>query len=369
MSTLEKAKGFNDRRRLWSLVDFEHPDVEPRLVAIVAEVLRNYPVDGVELDFLRAPFYFRTAYEGKPATERQRGLLTRLVQSIRRVVLRESERQGKPLLLAARVPVTTALCRRVGIEIASWFEEKLIDVLALGGGYVTFDQPMAPLIALAHRHDVPVYPCLSESGLLYRPPRGKGEPMAPAAWNGAALRCWEAGADGIYVFNLFPGPGPHLQRERAVAILKAIGSKERLARADRVFAVSDAGNYMPAHYWARDAEEFSGALPASLDPRPATTIPLVVAGPVEQEGLSARTELRLDFTGLAGADVPTVRLNAHALGQPSRSATIAGVRRLHFMVPSGAARTGTNEIRVEARSDRVKLAGAELWIRAAKTGG
>src|SRR5262249_25564909 len=64
MSILAATKNLNDRRRLWSLVDFEHPDVEPRLVAIIEEVLQNYAVDGVELDFLRAPFYFRTAYEG-----------------------------------------------------------------------------------------------------------------------------------------------------------------------------------------------------------------------------------------------------------------------------------------------------------------
>ena len=30
--------------RLWSLVDFEHPDVEPRLLAIIEEVLQNYDV-------------------------------------------------------------------------------------------------------------------------------------------------------------------------------------------------------------------------------------------------------------------------------------------------------------------------------------
>lgn len=38
MSTLDKAKDFNVRQRLWSLVDFEHPDVEPRLGEIVQDV-------------------------------------------------------------------------------------------------------------------------------------------------------------------------------------------------------------------------------------------------------------------------------------------------------------------------------------------
>ena len=93
MAALADVSSFNDRRRLWSLVDFEHPDVEPRIVAIIEEVLCNYPVDGVELDFLRAPFYFRTTYEGKPATDKQVEVLTRLVASVRKMVLAESERR------------------------------------------------------------------------------------------------------------------------------------------------------------------------------------------------------------------------------------------------------------------------------------
>src|SRR5262245_41301666 len=104
MSTLERSRDFNDRRRLWSLVDFEHPDVEPRLVEIIREALQSYDLDGVELDFLRAPIYFRTAYEGQPVTDVQRGILTRMLRRIRDLVLDESQRQDRPLLLAARIP-------------------------------------------------------------------------------------------------------------------------------------------------------------------------------------------------------------------------------------------------------------------------
>jgi uncharacterized lipoprotein YddW (UPF0748 family) len=71
MAALADVSELKDRRRLWSLVDFEHPDVEPRIVAIIEDVLRNYPIDGIELDFMRAPFYFRTTYESKPATDKQ----------------------------------------------------------------------------------------------------------------------------------------------------------------------------------------------------------------------------------------------------------------------------------------------------------
>lgn len=363
MAALADVSNLNDRRRLWSLVNFEHPDVEPRIVAIVEEVLRNYPVDGVDLDFLRAPFYFRNTYEGQPASDRQLEIFTRLVASVRKLVLAESERQGRPLLLSARVPVTKSLCRYLGIDIARWLSEGLIDVLAVSGGYVAFDQPVQELIELGHQHDVPVYPCLSLSGLVYRAPRGKGEPQPPAAWNGAAARFWEAKADGIYSFNLFPGPGTPEQREHAVTILKTIGSRETIANANQMFAVCDAGWSMPAHFWAKDAEEFSHALPVALDGKPAITVPLFVANVGADGDALPPTELRLDFSGLADAEVPTVSLNSQRLTPPADSEIVGEVRRFRYRVPANNSHTGSNEIRVEGISDKVKLAGAELWIQ------
>jgi hypothetical protein len=363
MSTFEKTRGFNDRRRLWSLVDFERPEVEPRLVAIIEEVLRNYPVDGVELDFLRGPFYFRTAYDGQPATDKQLAILTRLVRRIRDTVLRESERQSKPFLLTARVPVTRALCRRIGIDIDTWLKDSLVDVLALGGGYVAFDQPAAAMIALGHKHGVPVYPCLSQSGLMYRPPRGKGEPQPVAAWNGAALNLLEAGADGIYVFNLFPGPGPKTQHDDAVTILKTIGSKKSLLQADRLFAVSDAGWSMPAHYWANNAEEYCSGVPVALNGKLVTTVPLNVAGPIAPAGQMVQIDLRLDFTDLPPTAIPAAEFNSRPLGEPARTEKIATLRRFHYRLPANSTKAGRNEVRIGAGFGQAKLAGVDLLIK------
>ncbi len=361
MASLENVSELKDRGRLWSLVDFEHPDVEPRMAAIIEDVLRNYPVDGVELDFLRAPFYFRSTYEGKAATDKQASVLTRLVETIRKKVLTESERQGKPFLLAARVPVSKKLCSYIGIDIDAWLSAGMIDVLAISGGYVAFDQPVSELIELGHRHQVPVYPCLSQSGLNYRPPRGKEGPQPSAAWFGAAARLWDAGADGIYCFNLFPGPGTTEQRDYALKVLKSIGSKELLASADRMFAVCDAGWSLPGAFWAKDAEEFSNSLPLTRDGKPAITVPLVVAGPIANSAKASSIELRLDFTGLTDTEVATVTMNSHQLGSP-KSEIVGDSRRIRFSVPESCSRTGVNEIRVEGISEKVQLAGAELWI-------
>lgn len=360
MAALADVENLEDRRRLWSLVDFENREVEPRILAIIEEVLRNYPVDGIDLDFLRAPFYFRTAYEGKPATEEQTNILTRLATRIRQLILTESERQGKPFLLTCRVPVTEAFCKYIGIDIRHWIQANLIDTLSIGGGYVVFDQPIEGLVALGHEHQIPVYPCLSRSGMMRWKPRGDRNLHPIPTWYGAASRLWASHADGIQVFNLFPNG--NVTTDVAVDVLKTIGDPETIKKSDRIFAVSDAGSFMPSHYWAKDVEEFSGALPVKLNAKSATSVPLVVADVTAAAGAKATTELRLEFTGVADSSHPNVRYNSQPLGQPVAAETLGEVRRLRFPVASEQTRPGRNEITVEALSDAAQLVGAELWV-------
>jgi len=363
MSTLAASADFEDRRRLWSLVDFEHPDVKPRLLEIIEEVLVNYDVDGIELDFLRAPFYFRSSFAGDDATAKQIGVMTRLVRAIRRLVLRVSERQGKPLLLAVRVPSTLALGRKIGIDVAAWLQEKLIDVMALGGGYITFDLPIQKMVDLARQHDVPVYPCLSQSGLMARPPRGENTKQPPEAWLGAAARVWEDGAAGIYTFNLFPGPGDAADRDYARNILGIIGSPERLQQSTIMYAISDAGWWMPAHYWAKDVADFTAALPLTLKANEYERTSLVVPEDLRQAGFDVTAELRVDFTGLNAESTPEILFGSANFGPTGEGRQVAGVRRYTCAVPVQSIVQGENRVMVKTSESGAKLAGAELWIR------
>lgn len=363
MSTLDETKDFEDRRRLWSLVDFEHVDVEPRLCEIIEEVLGNYEVDGIELDFLRAPFYFRSSYEGQAATDAQIAVLSNLVRAIRKIVLRESERQGKPLLLKVRVPSTPELCRKIGIDIVAWLQEKLVDVVALGGGYITFDLPIKQLVDLAHEHDVPVYPCLSQSGLMYRAPRGTSTKQPREAWFGAANRLWHDGADGIYTFNLFPGPGSEADRDYARSVLETIGSRERLAESTIIYSISDAGWWMPAHYWAKDAADFSKALPLPLTANEYVQTSMYVPEDLRGAGFDVTAELRVDFTGLTAKSTPEILFGSANFGPIGDGEQIAGVRRFVCQVPLQSISQGPNRVMVKTKENGATLAGAELWIR------
>ena len=363
MSSLDKTKSFNDRRRLWSLVDFEHPDVEPRLLGIVAEVLRNYEIDGIELDFLRAPIYFRTAYNGEPVTDKQRGILTRLVEKIRKLVLKESERKGKPLLLNARVPTTIALCEKIGIDLKSWLQDKLLDVLAIGGGYITFDVPITELTELGHKHSVPVYPCISQSGLMQRPPRGTSTNQSTEAWLGAASRLWADGADGIYTFNLFPGPGNDETRKYARNVLTKIGDEKTLHDSSIQYAISDAGWWMPSHYWAKDAADFRTALPIPITPNEFTRTYMVVPEDMRGADINVMAEVRVDFTGISKDTMPVIVYGSANFGPQSNGQDVAGVRRFTCRVPLQAITKGRNRVMVKVPDKDAKLAGVELWVR------
>jgi len=363
MSTLKQTQKFQDRRRLWSLVDFEHPDVEPRLLEIIEEVLQNYDVDGVDLDFLRAPIYFRTSYQGQPVTEPQRHTLTRLVKRIRDIVLKQSVAQGRPFLLSARVPSTVALCHGIGIDIRAWLEEQLLDVMTLGGGYVTFDVPVAELIALGHQYGLPVYPCLSQSGLMQRPPRGTTEKQPPEAWFGAASRLWSEQADGIYTFNLFPGPGTEHDRQYAEQVLSTIGSPEKLGSSTIQYAISDAGWWMPSHYWSKDAADFSAALPLPLKPGEYTRTYMTVPEDLRGADISVTAEVRVDFAGLSQDSQPEILFGSANFGPQSSGTELAGIRRFTCRVPLQAVSQGRNRVMVKVPDQMARLAGAELWIR------
>lgn len=373
MAARDDVLQFNDRRRLWSLVDFEHPDVQPRLLAIIQEVLQDYPVDGIELDWLRAPFYFRSHYEGKEVTDRQVAVLSQLMTSIRKLVDAESVRQNRPLLLASRVPVTSALCRRIGIDIEGWLRHGLLDILSISGGYVTVASPVAELITLGHQHGVPVYPCLSQSGLLYRAPRGKGETQEPASWFAAAQNGFAQGADGMYAFNLFPGPyvypnftGPNAedaQIQYVRDILSSIGTRRSLQAADKLYAISDAGNYMPMHYLAKDAEEFSVALPQELTANHENTLPpLIVPERRAELRKYGSARIRIDLRRGQSQSVPLVSLNGRLL-RIDRTEQIGSITRISTLLPAASIQAGANELTLKPREDDQAAVGADVWLK------
>ena len=169
-------------RYMWSTLDFEKPEVLDYLYRITEEVCRRYDVDGIEIDYFRHPLFFRPNLEYQPATREQVEILTAFQRRIREMAYREGNRRGRPILVAAHVPLSVEKCLHVGIDVERWLREDLLDVLVVGSGYQPLSMPMKKIVELGHAHGVPVYPNISNSGMEQW--GGRLE-----AWRGGRLQC------------------------------------------------------------------------------------------------------------------------------------------------------------------------------------
>lgn len=293
-----QAGGVNSPRHWWSALDFERPEVLAHLAGIQEEVCGRYDIDGIEIDYFRSPMFFRPNLDFDPATPDQREILTGFQRRLRELHFRTGTKRNRPILTIARVPATVERCLHVGIDIERWMQERLVDLLTIGGGYIPFTEPLEELVASAHRADIPVYATISASGM--RGPENRYS--AHEAWRGAAANLWKAGVDGIVTFNIFP--------TNSEPRFTDIGSPESLAGKDKLFVVD------PIRILEGDLVqgiEQSQALP---QPIPGDGQPGKCELPVgddlpfaDKQGTLAKVELRIHLSDPRAVDLVETRLN------------------------------------------------------------
>jgi len=182
----------------WSAVDFSHKEIRDLCVQYYTEVCENYDVDGIELDFFRSlALLFRNVARGEYATQEQLDMFTDMLIQIRNMTERVGMKNGKPILILVRVPDGIEYCRGMGIDIQKWMSEGLVDIV-VGSGLFRLN-PWKYLVEQGHQYGVKVYAGLSE-------PRVKKEHqllkrLSDPVYRARSAAAWEAGVDGLYIFN------------------------------------------------------------------------------------------------------------------------------------------------------------------------
>ena len=257
----EKHQG-NMMKQLWTRLDFAVPSVRDHIHDVIAEVAHNYDVDLIGMEFFKYWPFFRESMDGEPVKPEHVEMMNGLLRRIRRTADDVASRRGRPLLLAAHTPFGLDECLRIGVDLETWLQEGLIDQFSPGGTTESvFRDPYTDIIAPGHKYGIPVYPCLAWSfwvrwaflGLsdgeyrdssewfetLYggQPERAGKPSYIPAlngwegtlpAWRGAAMNMFNAGADGLYIFNGAFGE-PSWWRE--------IGEVATMAGRDRLYGI------------------------------------------------------------------------------------------------------------------------------------
>ncbi|MFH1921321.1 MAG: hypothetical protein ABIP48_15760, partial [Planctomycetota bacterium] len=347
--------------RWWAGVDFNREDVRARTVELIEEVARNYDVDGIDLDWLRHPIHFPETIRGEAATRQSIELVTALVRDIRAMIARVEKERGKTILLATRVPLTIAQGRYIGTDVARWLKEGLVDFVTIGGGYVPFSMPTAEVAAICRKHEVPVYPCVSASGMTRRAPFGKGQLYGIEGWRATAANAFAQGADGISLFNLFPSPGNDAHNELVRRAFSELGDPATLAGKDKLF-VLDNEAHMTTHGYVNHVVPYAQCLPKPLDPGS----PTVVTVPVSDVPPAEKGAVRLHIQLERESDV-AVELNGRPIDL-ERSADLEerfGMAWLTGPVPQEVLTSGGSQVAVQLPDGAAtnRLTGVEVLVK------
>ena len=107
-------------------LDYAQKPVRDRMAAYIREAVARYDIDGVELDFIRFPFYFRAGTEEKNAP-----LLTAFVREIRGICDAAARRRGHPVKIAVRLLPDPERAAKMGADAGTWAREGLVDVVVV----------------------------------------------------------------------------------------------------------------------------------------------------------------------------------------------------------------------------------------------
>ena len=197
-----------------SQLDCARPEVRDRLVAVAAELLDRYHVEGIELDFQRRPHFFKP-----DQAVANRHLMTDMLRRIRAASRRAGEAAGRPVEILCRIWMDLSDCWNLGLDVRTWVAEGLIDVLIPTNHYFfALDYPVEEHVALAA--GTPVDVVVAYCPVLNQLPRGEypelwsvrtaaGRPVdvevpyviTNEMWQAAAHTAYTKGADGLAIFN------------------------------------------------------------------------------------------------------------------------------------------------------------------------
>ena len=279
-------------------LDYALPEVRDYMSSIVLETVERWDVEGVELDFFRHPTHFNIeeAYSN-------RYLMTDMVEKIRRRMDEVGEARGKGLDLMVRIPATIERCERLGLDIREWVDSYLVDVVVAGGGFIPFEMPIREFVDLAEGTETLIYGCLE----AYRPA------VDELTLRAIASRYWDAGVDGLYLFNFYSMP-----KEWKGRVLGDLTDRDGLRRMDKRYETDDRTRFVPTSHLHLT---FLNAIPRAQLPvtlrKTATGSGVKVAMDMPESFRNAHSTLGLRFGGLAENDVIEVAVNGLALSAAS----------------------------------------------------
>ena len=188
-------------------LDFMHDEVRDERFALISETLRNYDVDGFELQMNYMPVYFHP-----DEVEQGKQVMTEWI----RRVYDEVKASGDGRHLIIRIPASIAGCNSVGMDVEAWIKEGIVDALVgqtfSGPELINSEADYRGLVAAASGSECKIIGTIQSHLDSDRLSEG---PIAMT--RACASNCWAQGVDGLYLahwFNLWPYQADFYERLR-----------------------------------------------------------------------------------------------------------------------------------------------------------
>ena len=350
--------------------DYARQEVRDLKFGLVEEICRDYDVDGIELDFLSHPMYFKKGREeaGVP-------IMTGFVRRMRNRLEEIGRQKGRRLTLMVRVLPTLGLNREIGFDVMTWIREELVDMVAPATrGYLDMTPDLSSFVEAARGTRVQVVGGISDLYVTDYTGSKTGR-ASPEMMRAAAQSFWGQGVSGLHLFN-FDTHASGIQRHSAVnslidtsrhpllspeerQMLMEIGDPELISRKDKHY-------FITRDMAARTPEEGGEMqLPVDLTEGQAENFRLFVGDDVEAARRDGVLESLSLVVGLSGYSRWDDDLRMELNGRGLRGGM--GSRELRFV--NAPVRQGLNEmtIRLGRRGESrplepVRVQGVEVFI-------
>lgn len=177
-----------------SRLSYAVPEVRANRLAVIRELVNRYPTDGIEVNFYTyAPFIARSEVNEHTQT------ITEWVRQIRTVCDEASATQGRSKRLAVRVGATIEKNKAMGMDVATWIRDELIDTIIampVGGGFDTDTLGLRELVTATKGTKVKVIAGQNSVGM----------DQTREVHYAAAANAYAAGAQGILYHRYYPHP-------------------------------------------------------------------------------------------------------------------------------------------------------------------
>jgi len=358
------------RHGSWSGVDYSRPVVREFALAIISEVIANYAIDGIELDFFRHPIFFKSVAAGGAATDDERSILTEFMKSVRERLETHNATLppgSKKLLLGIRCPDSAIYCRQIGLDLDAWLQGGLLDFCVFGGYFRL--APWSESAELARKYGVPSYASVDRPAVQIPDEPIEMEPSLKTnqgwitgkpdrtrqdleAYRGRILSALSQGHQGVSFFNLFNPRHP---------IFKEIADVKGMARKPAKYFYMARGTQQSPSAWLEGGNAyFSGPIVSPGFPKGITPSGLELSLDLALVAVpfSGSAELSLDFTGTpAGAGPVEVFFNGAPVGELADPNGKAAVK-----IPPLLLAQGRNRITIKSKDSKVLLRDVVLRV-------